>query len=687
MDDLQKIDNALEATFKKWSSLIANPCIPADTGTPTNNPSGTGVSVSFAGDWLPRGRVTFTNVSQSTLNSVLQSLNLTAVAEENCDRYWRNYGDLFLYLYWKLHGRNTALAYHVLHGLNTERQIYLDLTPNDDLPTVTGTQIKKVSLGILGKSLELTPEERKCFLEIVFKTQFTQSAASPEELQEFASELARQMRKPDGGLDVYLNDRALQVRATLHSHSCKAIEAFTDALLDVFGLKKSSPATRRGSVDTAFHMLQLLYLYQPLVSNHAYYICPSGSADKARVCFVFWQAEAVSELHMSSLLEIGKSLATQTAEALTPILIVSKNAPTPTTLLNNVIGSSLEPHLRPKMNDNQRPWLGHYLVLCQRLADVAVHEGKKLGFSFFVSSGEAASKEIEFVSSLSSAPHRWQVDDGLIPAERCEEIISRLLGNYSFLQSKGSVIQASWWGHLLALSRLLDDSKTPEELTRSLHDAYLILIDKNRDIKVFFEGALVLWRRGARWVVPKLYGDAYVTKLEREIGDRLSAVNSSVLHELCTNAWELSHHERGGACFVLADLSSGGIDSGMIKMTDVFPFAEGRKLLTKASRKIFQDLAIQDGATLVDTQNGDVYGRRQIAVRMSLKEWDKHIVALKNRWPESHKILRWGTRHLNALRAALHFKGAAVLITVSSDGDIHLFDKDGPVQDATYPGI
>jgi hypothetical protein len=130
----------------------------------------------------------------------------------------------------------------------------------------------------------------------------------------------------------------------------------------------------------------------------------------------------------------------------------------------------------------------------------------------------------------------------------------------------------------------------------------------------------------------------------------------------------------------------------MIKMTEVFPFAEGRKLLTEASRKIFQELAIQDGATLVDVMSGRVRGRRQIAVPMTLAGWNKHLLNLRDKtkehyWPDSHKILRWGTRHLNALRAALHFHGAAVLITVSSDGDMHLFDKDGPVQDATYPGI
>jgi hypothetical protein len=696
MDKLQKIDAVLVTTFKKWSSLIADPCIPADTSPSKGHLLVTGVSVSFAGDWLPRGRVTYTNVSINTLREKLTPIGIT-VPKSQLEQYWANYGNLFLHLYWKLYGRNAALAYHVLHGSDKGCQFHLDLTPSNASPSVTtGNPMKKVSLGALGKLLELTSDERKCFLEIVFKTQFAQSAASPEELQEIASELARQMRVPGGCLESYLEDRSLELHVKLQSSNSKA---FTNALIDAFYLKKPNQTARRNAIKTVVQMLQLLYLYQPLAGNHAYLVCPEGSANNVRVCFLVWSNEAITD--SCTFFDIMASDLSKKLERSLDVNIkaLGNNIPSATAVLIRVVGSEIESLLTRlptyAMPESYRPWLGHYLVLCDRLADVAVHEGKKLGFSFFVSSGEAASKEIEFVSSLSSesVPLRWQVNDELIPVTGCEEVISRLLGNYSFLQNKGSVIQVSWWGHLLALSRLLDDSKAPEELTHSLDDAYLIRIEENRDIKVFFKGALVLWRRGARWVVPRRYGDEYVTYLKAKIKEKFPDADNSVLHELCTNAWELSqHHERGGACFVLADLSSGDIDKGMMKMTDVFPFAEGRKLLTEASRKIFQDLAIQDGATLVDVMSGLVCGRRQIAVPMQLAAWERHLLNFKNKrggnyWRDSHKTLRWGTRHLNALRAALHFKGKAVLITVSSDGDIHLFGKDGPVQDATYPGI
>lgn len=186
------------------------------------------------------------------------------------------------------------------------------------------------------------------------------------------------------------------------------------------------------------------------------------------------------------------------------------------------------------------------------------------------------------------------------------------------------------------------------------------------------------------------YGSDYIEKLRNIICDRLSIKNDEWVKELCKNVWDISHLGRGGACFLVADLTlskkgENVIASKGVKMTEVFPFAEGRRLLVESGRSIFQELAIQDGATFIDTQSSKVFGRRQLGVDMTIAKWDKCIIDLKSTWEDHHKLLRWGTRHLNALRAALYFKGKALLITVSSDGEIHLFDKNGPVKKAMYP--
>ena len=700
--NFQQLETLQLNAFLEWSKVIKDPVIPCSGANGTTWPSSiTGVSVSFAGDWLPSGRKTFTNPSKAVLDAYLKAGSFDTGKVTDWAQHWDAYGELFLALHWKLYGRNASLMSHLLHRKSDDEfALHVDLSVSDDKLATPASGIAEMRAGKLGSSLLLKQDENRRFVQELFGATLGQNPTK-EEIYEVASELVLRFKRADGCLDRQYHDGSLELRAILLSIAKTGnLEAhFDSSAKTLLGLDKTTPADLRTAIEQTAHLLQLLYLYQPLGKDHVYLFCPEGSLDEARACFVAWSSSPLDDTQKFF------NLAKQVAKGLHKSL--KDGSPTgkqpidkQSNILIKLIGPELETTVRNKMKDNQgkesHAWLGHYLAFCDRLADVAVHEGKKLGFSFFVSSGEAASREIEFVSRISAnmSAHLWEVNENLQPQNGCEEIISRLLGNYSFLQGKGCIIHCSWDGHLLALARLLVEKKTPETLTKTLNDAYLIRIEKNRDIKVFYGGDLVLWRRGARWLVPTKYGDAYQTQLAKEVKARLPDAKDAIVKEICINAWELSHYERGGACFLVADLSGFRQNntecqfrSSVVDMTEVFPYAEGRQLLTGASRSTFQELAVQDGATLVDEKTGEVFGRRQIAVPMLPTEWEHHVCELKKSWPDSHKILRWGTRHLNALRAALHFKGAAVLITVSSDGDIHLFDDKGPVQDATYPGV
>src|SRR5262245_61170035 len=88
--------------FDEWSSIIKDPAIPSADSSDDIQPQGvTGVSISFAGDWLPGGRNTFTNVSRNVLNTYLNKNNVVVSSPIDWPSFWNRYGNLFLAVHWK----------------------------------------------------------------------------------------------------------------------------------------------------------------------------------------------------------------------------------------------------------------------------------------------------------------------------------------------------------------------------------------------------------------------------------------------------------------------------------------------------------------------------------------------------------------------------------------------------------
>ncbi len=116
--------------------------------------------------------------------------------------------------------------------------------------------------------------------------------------------------------------------------------------------------------------------------------------------------------------------------------------------------------------------LPKYIRFCQRVSELAVHEGKKLHFDIVVGDGLFASARLMEVSSFPEDA-LWEVAsvdrDGSVRAD--ERVVSYVVGNYSFLQQKGALLFGSREGRLLYLARALDSGQAPEQITAALSAA------------------------------------------------------------------------------------------------------------------------------------------------------------------------------------------------------------------------
>ncbi len=139
------------------------------------------------------------------------------------------------------------------------------------------------------------------------------------------------------------------------------------------------------------------------------------------------------------------------------------------------------------------------------------------------------------------------------------------------------------------------------------------------------------------------------------------------------------------------------LEESTYELSRVLPFAEALPLVGKGSGEVLKRLAVQDGAVLIDVGTGQVYGRRQLRP-LKLFDWFDHMKKQWTcddgewQWPDWYKVLRWGTRHHSALAFSVaatqpgkQAKQPVAVITISSDGDIHVFYGMRPEPSLTYP--
>lgn len=465
------------------------------------------------------------------------------------------------------------------------------------------------------------------------------------------------------------------------------------------------------SIGEAAAMLQMFFLYREICGQWFYVIVPRQQSH-LRMCFTVGTTNRLDVAKLKLLTNFGCSVRKKLDFFLDRSHSNETNPQALTgqwTQLGLQIGekklSALEKkQLRAPSSDNLvSAALAYYLKFCEKISEVAVHERKKLHFDIVVSDGYFASETLAEVSRLTQERDRpWVVDllcDNTKTALQPNEVISRLLGNYAFLQQQGMLLFGSRDGHLLYLAKVLEGKLRPEEFTNT-GQCYLIQVRERGDVCLFYNGELALWRRDGEYIVPKSYGTTYRRDLTKWLTEHFPTEQSSIDYQILAEAvWSLSSDAKGGATFVLGRMNEGPfpLRADTYELSEVFPYAEGLPLVGRGSLEVLMRLAVQDGGIIIDYQTGQVYGRRQLRPR-GIFEWRQYADDWGKKggqweWADWHKVLRWGTRHHSALAfsctVAEGFCGKSkfpiAVITVSSDGDIHVFYGNSPVRELTYP--
>lgn len=671
------------------------------------------IGVHSAGEYLPSGRHSDIYVTKEALQ---ESARLRGVSTNKDAAFFL---DLFNSVYRQLFGRQHTLIHALLHNAEKGGVIEIPLKPKQKgIDQIEATDAGDATLNLhqLLPLLGTDDDLLKKFSSLLW--QYTPelnghppAEGQPQSVALFAERVAELLRNEEDTTKFwYCFSHTFEKNTHRATDKLEQEMPFAHQLLEMVFGPSTDPLSEHAlpsRLREAVIMLQLFFLYREFCGNWFYVIVPKDQST-LKMCFT---VGCNSRLDKSTLSELG-SLANTVRKELDYYLEDFHDKHASQRQFDwewNRMGQWLEEKKLKALSDkglklatpenSVSAGLPQYLFFANRVAELAVHEGKKLHFDIVVSNGIFASEKLSKVSSL------WAEGGGPWPVmtrepngeERPnEDVVSHLLGNYSFMQQKGVVLYGSRDGHLLYLARSLGEDLKPEEFTRG-GDCYLIRVPENGDLHLFFDGKLVLWRRAGETIVPSLYGQAYRDELKEWLDTNFPSdqVNYGILASV---VWSLSANHIGGASFVLGRYNGDPfpLKDHAYPLSEVFPYAEELPLVGKGSAQLLQSLAIQDGAVVIDVETGNVFGRRQLlppepfSWRDHLKEWGKKDG--ESEWREWHKVLRWGTRHHSALAfstaAAKHNNGAqlaAAVITVSSDGDIHVFSGKRPEPTLTYP--
>jgi hypothetical protein len=751
---IERPEKVLKCAFHIWSSILSAPMAKKpkwvqNVVEPISEI--TGVATSAAGDLVPQGRWARTNITEQAFDKFLVKYS----GKQNAQKPgWRPFASTMLEAYWGFFGRGIALAHRFLHPpkINSTSHTIVHFAFDDKGSKHETGNVKSIALGNITEIID-PPNDRgatfkKFFSPLLELTSVLNDDINSEEVIETAQEVIE--KATENCFRHTLALRGEQARVVLLKEDMLGLRS---VLIDELAPQEIGDKTHSQDAQAlrAIWCLQLLCLYRELAGSHLYVFYPYSIANAG--CKLVFTAWSRSRLCMDRIHELVDLYQT-TYDAASRIL---RNSQEPASdiqkqgqLLTALLGQSVRDAFMLKMDlfrfkhderARETYWhLPEFLVLAERLAVRAIHEGSPLSFRFHISHGDEASERVKFISRLkdcymcrdSSCAEalRWEVTRSDVVESLSEEhitspsIISLLLGNHSFFQDKSTVIQTSPEGYLLYLGRIIGPSE-PEHLTSGGKNI-LLVIEQNGDIKVYYpdqtekkpahpNGRLLLWRKAGKWIVPGRYGESYTSAVIARIVQELaySQEEEKKVKEgmkiLMGTVWKLSTQLHKGACFIVLDKDrfeeddppKGGRcwDKFFAKMTEVLPVAEGRRLLTKAGQDMLVQLALQDGATIIDLADQRVFGRRHILVPNRVASW---LDEKKSQPPKdgrgfldsegNHRILAWGTRHQSALAAALCLgkqgkknSCAGVVITVSSDGDIHVFGPDGMIADLAYP--
>lgn len=647
----------------------------------------TGLSMHAAGDSLLEGRYA---------NATSEVQNITRIFgfpdSLNAHQQWDWVNSVSLYSYWNLFGRDTAIGHALLHPeLKLQKnhwQINMKRSDENLFIEKIRPNHRKIVLGKWAEQLTVEEDRAAKFWEAI--KHCIDSRLNEDHDDYEAKEIGRVVADR-------MKDHSCCLIHTIKKKTDAAVASFREdrklEFLDAFGMDVEFNNIH--DVDESFkkvvRMLLLLSVYFPIAGSELWVYIPGYLKDSAlRLCFLLWGNHVQDSQLIENTID---SFITKQNMPISAIIDGEKDSNNLQDSLGQkgreIANSLIDlPSWRPR----RRVGLISYLKIARMLLEQAVHEKQNLEFSIVVAKGEFASKHIEKISPLNVDDHGFDVIDPETRDLDCDiakKFVQHVQGNYKFYQGKNRLIFCTPEGKVLFLAKTLhvdkvidlsysckdrkcfrEGVKCQEEICPQEDECYIIQVRKDRTIEVYHHGRVCMLYRHGEWNVPIKYGEEYKTFFRETVSENISGVqnNTESLLVLTDIIWDMVTTNRDGASFIYGNIS-GIIDELGYKMTQILPFADGKRLATPSQKDILKELAVQDGVTFIDAKTGVVHGRRFLTVKPTDLE---------------NEELHWGARRTSAKLATVS-NDEIISIAVSVDGTIDVFFKGERKAELCYP--
>ncbi|MCH7826562.1 MAG: hypothetical protein IIC75_01095 [Bacteroidetes bacterium] len=355
--------------------------------------------------------------------------------------------------------------------------------------------------------------------------------------------------------------------------------------------------------------------------------------------------------------------------------------------------------------DNLRDLLPELCLLGSKLKNKK-HEGLNLQFTFILA--PVTTLGIQFKPLHLLGEKLISQLDLLKEFDMAKSIIN---GNFAFLQRDNVALFAPYPFGELVFTHMVDLDHHPVFLSDSLDSRENLLKAASKGKNVFIvatfkEGTAALFNDGDLIARTKIYGsewehfkkdtyDTFFSDLQELIANHLQKDYEDSSIELLTSVIRfISEAPNKGAVFIIGNLDKIRKSQYVRQMTEVFDIVEGKNLYEVRDRALFE-LAVQDGATIIDKNTLTLSGRWQITSidpkKYKIINGNSVINILKEEGNDDflHKTYEWGSRHLSTwastfgdlkadrlnLKRKPVYANDVLAICISSDGPVHVFEK------------
>jgi DNA integrity scanning protein DisA with diadenylate cyclase activity len=230
--------------------------------------------------------------------------------------------------------------------------------------------------------------------------------------------------------------------------------------------------------------------------------------------------------------------------------------------------------------------------------------------------------------------------------------------------------------------------------TKQQPEILAVVVSGGGRARVYHAGNEILEYQGNKWIFVKEGFNKFANDLTEKLRLKFKPKWNKEKVESLTETIRLISEEPGkGASFIIGDYKKLGEKKNgkrrSIPATELIRYVEGKKLLSTDKIGLLYQLAIMDGATIIDNKSFKVFGRRQLPMfdwRNSKYEKDWKDGESSRTWENYHKIYRWGMRHISALGITADYR-SSLAIVISSDGPISVFENGRGIEELSYPPI